>query len=72
MRACTQQEKATAASFHVSWILAKKKKPFTDSETVKECILAVMDEIVSDDKIKTSVTHSVQQIPVVTHLVQQI
>ena len=30
---------------------------------MKECILAVLDEIVSDDKIKTSVTHSVQQIP---------
>ena len=37
--------------------------PFTDSETVKECILAVLDEIVTDDKIKTSVTHSAQQIP---------
>ena len=63
VQACTQQEKATAASLHVLWILAKKKKPFTDSETVKECILAVLDEIVSDDKIKANVTHSVQQIP---------
>ena len=59
VRACIQQEKATVASLHVSWILAKKKKPLTDSETVKECTLAVLDEIVSDDKIKTSVTHSV-------------
>ena len=33
------------------------------SETVKECILAVLDEILSDDKIKMSITHSVQQIP---------
>jgi hypothetical protein len=63
VQSCTQQEKATAASLHVSWILAKKKKPFSDSETVKECILAVLEEIVSDEKMKKSITSSVQQIP---------
>jgi len=63
VKAFTLQEKATAASLRVSWILAKKKRPFIDSETVKECIIAVLDEIVSDEKMKTSLTDSVNQVP---------
>ena len=38
-RASTDQERATVASLRMAWILAEKKKPFTDSETVKECML---------------------------------
>lgn len=37
-RACTDQERARAASLQVAWILGKQKKPFTDSEVVKECM----------------------------------
>ena len=62
MRTCTAQERATAASLRVSWILAKKKRPFTDSETVKECMLAVVNEVINDDKVKTSVT-SIKNVP---------
>uniref|UniRef100_A0A8C6Q1A1 HAT C-terminal dimerisation domain-containing protein n=1 Tax=Nothobranchius furzeri TaxID=105023 RepID=A0A8C6Q1A1_NOTFU len=62
-RAFTAQEKATAASLGVSLILAKKKRPFTNSETVKECMLAVLDEVISDEKIKTSVTAAVKSVP---------
>ena len=62
MRTCTAQERATAASLLVSWILAKKKRPFTDSETVKECMLAVVNEVINDDKVKTSVT-SIKNVP---------
>uniref|UniRef100_A0A8C2DHQ3 DUF4371 domain-containing protein n=1 Tax=Cyprinus carpio TaxID=7962 RepID=A0A8C2DHQ3_CYPCA len=56
-------ERATAASLRVSWILAKKKRPFTDSETVKDCMLAVVDEVINDDKIKTSVASAIKNVP---------
>ena len=32
---------------------------FTDSETKKDCVLAVMDEVINDNKIKTSVTSAI-------------
>ena len=64
MRTCTQRaQRATAASLPGSWILAKKKRPFTDSETVKECTLAVVNEVINDDKVKTSVTSASKNIP---------
>ena len=43
VRSATQQERATEASFRVAWVLGKHKKPFSDSEIVKEC----MNEIAS-------------------------
>ena len=57
-------ERATAASLRGSWILAKKKMPFTDSETEKECTLAVVNEVINDDKVKTSVTSAILKVPV--------
>uniref|UniRef100_A0A3Q3NFP3 HAT C-terminal dimerisation domain-containing protein n=1 Tax=Labrus bergylta TaxID=56723 RepID=A0A3Q3NFP3_9LABR len=63
VQSCTAQERATAASLRVSWILAKKKRPFTDSETVKDCMLAVVDEVINDVKIKTSVTSAIKNVP---------
>uniref|UniRef100_A0A9J8BA81 C2H2-type domain-containing protein n=1 Tax=Cyprinus carpio carpio TaxID=630221 RepID=A0A9J8BA81_CYPCA len=41
----------------------KKKRPFTDSETVKDCMLAVVDEVINDDKIKTSVASAIKNVP---------
>uniref|UniRef100_A0A3B4ZF37 HAT C-terminal dimerisation domain-containing protein n=1 Tax=Stegastes partitus TaxID=144197 RepID=A0A3B4ZF37_9TELE len=52
----TAQERATAA-------LAKKKRPFTDSETVRDCMIAIFDEVIHDDKIKASVTSAVKSMP---------
>ncbi len=63
VRSFTAQERATAASLRVSWILAKKKRPFTDSETVKDCMLAIVDEVINDDKIKTSVASAIKNVP---------
>ena len=60
---CTSQERVTAASLRFSWILAKKKRLFTDSETVKECMLAIVDEVLNDDKMKTSVTSAIKNVP---------
>uniref|UniRef100_A0A3Q3E9I4 HAT C-terminal dimerisation domain-containing protein n=1 Tax=Labrus bergylta TaxID=56723 RepID=A0A3Q3E9I4_9LABR len=44
VRSCTAQERATAASLRVSWILAKKKRPFTDSETIKDSVYESTDK----------------------------
>lgn len=36
-RACHLRQNAMAASLRVAWILAKKKRPFTDSERMHAC-----------------------------------
>uniref|UniRef100_A0A3Q0RPI0 SPIN-DOC-like zinc-finger domain-containing protein n=1 Tax=Amphilophus citrinellus TaxID=61819 RepID=A0A3Q0RPI0_AMPCI len=59
----TAQERATAASLRVSWNSAKKKRPFTDAETVRDCMIAILDEVIHDDKIKASVTSAVKSVP---------
>ncbi|KAF0035450.1 hypothetical protein F2P81_013208 [Scophthalmus maximus] len=63
-RACTDQERATAALLRVAWILGKKKKPFTDSETVKECMLASLEEVVTNEKTRKIIIDSVKKIPI--------
>ena len=55
-RFCTEQERAMIASLRVAWTLTRQK-PFTEAETVKDCMLAVIDEVVVDEKLKESVTH---------------
>lgn len=62
-QACTVQQKATAASLRVAWILGKKKRPFTDAEMVKECILAVVEEVVTEDKVRAQVMSCIKSIP---------
>ena len=63
--AWTDQERATAASLRVAWILGKKKKPdSTDSETVKECMLASIEEVVTDDKNRKNFMGLIKQIPI--------
>ncbi|MGH0136969.1 UNVERIFIED_CONTAM: hypothetical protein FKN15_071072 [Acipenser sinensis] len=59
----TVQEKATAASLRVMWALAKKKKPFLDSELVKECTLELLDELLDGDKNKDDILNRVKQFP---------
>ncbi|GFR25913.1 general transcription factor II-I repeat domain-containing protein 2 [Trichonephila clavata] len=41
----TEQEAATRASFRVALEIAKCGKPFTDGEMIKECIIAVAEEM---------------------------
>ncbi|UYV73035.1 EPM2AIP1, partial [Cordylochernes scorpioides] len=41
----TEQEAATRASFRVALEIAKRGNPFTDGEMIKECILAVVEEM---------------------------
>ncbi|GFS59140.1 general transcription factor II-I repeat domain-containing protein 2 [Trichonephila inaurata madagascariensis] len=40
-KANTEQESATRASFRVALQIAKRSKPFTDGEMIKECLIAV-------------------------------
>ncbi|UYV78542.1 hypothetical protein LAZ67_16001943 [Cordylochernes scorpioides] len=41
----TEQEAATRASFRVALEIAKRGTPFTDGEMIKECIIAVVEEM---------------------------
>ncbi|GFR33622.1 general transcription factor II-I repeat domain-containing protein 2 [Trichonephila clavata] len=41
----TEQEAATRFSFRVALEIAKRGKPFTDGEMIKECIIAVAEEM---------------------------
>ncbi|GFQ86138.1 general transcription factor II-I repeat domain-containing protein 2 [Trichonephila clavata] len=41
----TEQEAATRASFRVALEIAKRGKPFTNGEIIKECIIAVAEEM---------------------------
>ncbi|UYV72726.1 EPM2AIP1 [Cordylochernes scorpioides] len=41
----TEQEASTRASFRVALEIAKRGKPFTDGEMIKECIIAVVEEM---------------------------
>ncbi len=62
-RFCTEQERAMIASLHVAWTLTRQKRPFTEAETVKDCMLAVIDEMVVDEKVKESVPSSIKKVP---------
>jgi hypothetical protein len=41
----SEQEAATRASFRVAHSIAKHGKPFTDSELIKDCIIAAAKEM---------------------------
>ena len=62
-RFCTEQERAMIASLRVAWTLTRQKRPFTESETVKDCMLAVIDEMIVDEKVKESVISSIKKVP---------
>ena len=48
--------------WHGYW--GKKKKQFTDSETVKECMLASIEEVMTDDKNRKNIMDLIKQIPI--------
>jgi len=43
------------ASLHISWVLAKKQKPLSDGEIVKECFLECAESLFSDFRNKTEI-----------------
>lgn len=61
--AATSQEKATAASLRVMFLLAKKRKPCTDCEVVEECTLELVEERFAGDTNKEEIVNRVKQVP---------
>ena len=58
----TAQEKATECSLRIAWILGKHKKPFTDAEVVKECMIQTA-ETLFDGKQRDEIIDKLKQIP---------
>ena len=58
----TAQEKATECSLRIAWILGKHKKPFTDAEVVKECMIQTA-ETLFDGKQRGEIIDKIKQIP---------
>ena len=56
------EETATECSLRIAWILGKHKKPFTDLEIVKECMLETVQTLF-DDKIKSEIKEKINKIP---------
>ena len=59
---CTEQERDMIASLRVAWTLTRQKRHFTELETVKDCMLAVIDEMIVDEKVKESVNSAIQKV----------
>lgn len=59
----TQHKAATEASFRVSHILAKHKKPFTDGELFKEAMLSTAETIFHDFKNKDDIKSALRAVP---------
>ena len=55
-------EAVTTASFQVSYRLAKKCKPFSDGEFIKEIFLEISDSLFKDFKNKTEIVSIVQDL----------
>lgn len=56
------------ASLHVAWMLTRQKRPFTESETVRDCMLAIIDEMIVDKKLEESVTSLIKRVPILDAL----
>ena len=58
----TAQEKATACSVRIAWVLGNHKKPFSDAEIVGECMVQ-MAETLFDGKQRDEIITKIKQIP---------
>ncbi|KAK0133521.1 General transcription factor II-I repeat domain-containing protein 2B [Merluccius polli] len=58
-----QQQAATEASFRVSHLLAKHKKPFTDGELMKEAMAIVANTVFNDFKNKDDIKAALSSVP---------
>ena len=48
MKKQEESESVTKAALVVSSLIAKQMKPFTDAEFIKECTLAIVNEVCSE------------------------
>ena len=56
-------ERSAEASFKISWLLTRKKKPFVDSELIKDCMLTAVDSLVADASTKLKLSTDIQKMP---------
>ncbi|KAF3847258.1 hypothetical protein F7725_020286, partial [Dissostichus mawsoni] len=62
------KESATAASLHVSWTLARAKKPFADAELIKRCAIDMAREVLNpDEKQQKKVVELLKQKDLLLH-----
>ena len=65
---------STVASFSVAHVLAKKKKPFEDGETVKECWLEASESLFENSKNKADIVAAIKSMPIsgstITHRIE--
>lgn len=57
-----KSQAVTTTSFKVSYLLAKKCKPFSDGEFVKEFFLEMSDSLFNDFKNKSEITAAIQDL----------
>lgn len=57
-----KSQAVTTASFKVSYLLAKKCKPFSDGEFVKEMFLDISDSLFNDFMNKSEITAAIQDL----------
>ena len=62
VRSMSMQERVNEASLRVAWVLGKHKKPFSDSEVVKECMTEVTEALL-EGKEKQEMSEKIKQIP---------
>jgi hypothetical protein len=53
---------ATIASYKITEILAKKKKPFEDGEVIKECLVVAVDSLFNEFKNKTEICNAIKEV----------
>lgn len=59
-RTTSTAERLTEASFEIAWILARAKKPFSDSEIVKDCFLVSAKILFSDFDNKEAILKQIK------------
>lgn len=57
-----KSQAATTASFKACYLLAKKYKPFSDGEFVKETFLEISESLFNDFKNKTEIISAIQEL----------
>uniref|UniRef100_A0A3B5BDA7 DUF4371 domain-containing protein n=1 Tax=Stegastes partitus TaxID=144197 RepID=A0A3B5BDA7_9TELE len=66
--ACPEGTEERATKVHLQHKRGpRKKRPFTDAETVRDCMIAILDEVIHNDKIKASVTSAVKSSGNISH-----
>ncbi|MEE6499512.1 hypothetical protein FKM82_003469 [Ascaphus truei] len=60
----SSNELVTLASYKAVWILARKKKPFSDAEIVKDILVTVMETLLEnyESKVKNDILQKVQNL----------